>query len=113
MCRSRLALLLQTTCSATVRERWRPVHLDIGMDEREEPALITALDGAEDIAHHLDVLLDTHDSLLLLVLALLSRSQYRAPGTATMTACPVPQRFIWQKDSHRGSRSLKKVLRYV
>ena len=25
------------------------MHLDIGMDEREEPALITALDGAEDI----------------------------------------------------------------
>src|SRR5262249_48007300 len=109
----RWPLLLQTACSATVRERWRPVHLAIGMDELEEPSLVTSLERAKDIAHHLDVLLDTHDSLLLRVLALLAQSQYRTPGTATMTACPGPPQCIWQKDSPRESRSLKKVLRSV
>jgi len=42
------------------------------MDERAELALIPLLDGAEEIAYHLDVLCATHDALLLLVLALLS-----------------------------------------
>jgi hypothetical protein len=49
------------------------MHLDIGMDELEKPLRITSLDGAEDIAHHLDVLRAPHDSLLLRVLARLSR----------------------------------------
>src|SRR5262249_6987999 len=112
-CVPRWTLLLQTACSATIRERWRPVHLAIGMDELEEPSLVTSRIRTEEVEHHLDMLFDTHDSLFLFVFALLSREQYGAQGTATMTSYPVPQHSIWKKDSHRGSRSLKKVLRSV